>query len=191
MTELSDNTYNVRDLTKKEPKLPEHKKLFDEFIREGMSSYYIMGGLADCRPDLRIHPFISGNDKIMYVAVDHASELAKDIDWLGGDLCDENIAFSIKPDGSLQRIIEITPSIAPQEIDSPHISANLGSEKSRDFVNYVMGYPGKDIEGILPFLEINDEERQEIASLHRRFRRRHFVANKALVRSGLDITALH
>lgn len=200
MTELPDDPpSNVHKLRRKEPEpptgetaLPEHKRLFDEFIRAGVEGIYVKNYLARCQPDLLIQPFKRSNgEDVVYVGINHASELAQHIEWLGGNFCEERITFSVQPDGSLHRNIEILPVIDRDNANSCRINATLFPRQAREFVDYVMSDPADDLEGILRFLEVDDNERREIAVFHRGFRRRHFVANKALVSSGLDITALH
>ncbi len=189
MTELPDLPSNVHDLIK----IPEHKKRLDEFIKEASRSQYIKGCLSKCRPDLRIQPFMQSEDEdLIYVGVDHESELACQIDWLGGDFCNERINFSVQPGGSLLRVIELIPPIDPHKIDSHYVNANLGVDKAIEFVEYVMGEPAEDLEGILPFLEVDNREQLEIALLHREFRRKHFdfVAQVAIEHSELSTDTL-
>lgn len=198
MAELPDDSSNVRKLFKEEsevPKLPEvptHKQLFDDFIREGIKSTYITNYLARCLPDLEIKPFKrSKGEDVVYVGIDHESDIAHHVDWLGGEFCEEHIAFSVKPDGSLHRNIEILPVIDRSNANSCIINTTLLPRQAREFVDYVMGDPSDDLEGILRFLVLDDDERQQIALFHRGFRRRYFLANKALAQSGIDIDALH
>lgn len=184
MTEKSDTTSVVRNLFEEPPETPKHKQLFDDFVEEAFHSSHIMDGLFLCNPDLELAPsYFYSEENLMCIRVGHDSELADEVDWLGGNFCKEMITFSVQHDGTLLRIIELAPSRNPSKADSRYINANLGTGKAREFTNYITGEPWKDLEGILPFLEINDEERQEIASLHRDFRHRYFLANAALARS--------
>jgi hypothetical protein len=199
MTDIPDLPPNVRKFERKEPKppasepkLPEHKQLFDEFVQRGVKGTYIKTYLARCRPDLLIQPFKrSKGEDVVYVGIDHASELAQHIDWLGGEFCEERIAFSVKPDGSLHRNIEILPVVDRDNASSCSINTTLLPRQAREFVDYVMDDPADDLEGILRFLEVDENERRQIALFHRGFRRRHFVANEALAQSGIDIDTLH
>lgn len=184
MTEKSDTKSVVRDLFEKPTEPPKHKQLFDEFVAEAVNSYYILDYLFLCYPDLYLSPGNAyGGEQVMCAEIDHSSELAQEVDWLGGDFSQEKITFSVQQDGSLLRIIEISPKINPSKAESGYINANLGTAKGREFTEYVMGEPWENVEGILPFLEINDEERQEIDSLHHNFRRRYFIANASLAHS--------
>lgn len=184
MTEIPKGFGDVHPLFEKPPELPEHKRLFDKFVTETLQGFPVLDDLFSCFPELYIQPVGNYEDeRFIKITVDHSSLLAKQVDWLGGDLCNENITFSIQTDGSLLRITELSPTIDPHKIESCYINANLGTGAARRFCEYITDKPWEDVEGILPFLEINDEERQEIDSLHHNFRRRYFIANAALARS--------
>ena len=184
MTEHSDTPLVVRNPIEQPQDIPQHKKIFDEFIAEAVHSSYILDYLFQCYPDLRLSPSnVDGSEQALRVEIDHGSKLAEEIDWLGGNFCNEKISFTVEPDGSLHRVIEIFPKKNPRKINSRYIHANLGTGKAREFTNYVMDEPWENLEDILPFLEIDDEERQEIANLHRGFRHKYFVANSALAQS--------
>ncbi len=181
MTEYSENPPVVRNLFETPPKVPQHKQFFDEFVDTALNSTYILDNLFLAYPELSIHPSNPhGNEQAIRIGIDHSSELAHEIDWLGGNFCQEKISFLVQRDGSLLRIIEISPTTDPRKANSRYINANLGTGKAREFTNYITGDPWKDIQGILPFLELDDDERQEIASLHQKHRREYFVANAAV-----------
>ncbi len=184
MTEYSENPPAVRNLFETPPKAPKHKQFFDEFVDEALHSTYILDNLFLSYPELSIYPSNPyGNEQAIRIAIDHGSELAHEVDWLGGNFCQEKISFLVQKDGSLLRIIEITPTTDPSKANSRYINANLGTGMAREFTNYISGDPWKDVEGILPFLELDEDERQEIASLHQVHRREYFVANQAVKQS--------
>ena len=181
MTEPSENPPKTNIQIEEPPELPPHKKLFDEFVSEARNSEYIMDFLFQCWPDLNIQPSDDCEDeKVINIEIGHDSEIANKVDWLGGGICKEKISFNIQNDGSLLRIIEIAPKTNSKKIKSMYINANLGAGKARDFTEYILNEPSEDLEGILPFLEIDDEEKQEIALLHQKHRREFFVVNSAI-----------
>lgn len=177
MTETPKGFGEVRPLFERPPELPEHKQQFDRFVTEALQGYPILDDLFSCYPELYIQPVGNYEDeRFISIIVDHSSPLAKQIDWLGGDLCSEKITFSIQVDGSLLRITELIPTNDPHKIDSRYINANLGTGAARRFCEYITDRPSEDVEGILPFLEIDDSELKEISQLHDKWRRRQIKA---------------
>src|SRR3990167_4167293 len=181
MKRKSENPPNVRNIFGDTPKTPKHKEAFEEFVVEALSNPSVMDDLFECYPDIYISPSnMYGEECLINIIIDHGSVLADEIDWLGGDFCKERASFSVQQDGSLIRIIELASSANLHKTNDRYITTDLGTEKAKEFINYIAGKPWEDLRGVLPFLELDDSEREEIAKFHRAFRQKYFLANASL-----------
>ncbi len=180
MTDIPDLPPNVRKLERKEPEPPDDKWRFDQFVVAAFHVDDVIEELAKFDPDFYVTPANTYGDEnqIRIEDIDRTSELGSKIDWLGGSFCDEIISFSIQPNGSLLRIIKISPTIRDHAAEASHVQTRFDADKAAKFVDYIIGEPGDDREAILAFLEIGEKERQEIAVIHSRFRRKHISLAK-------------
>ncbi len=157
-----------------EEKPPKYVRKYNKFMEKSLLREPT--GLVELTkryPELQMS--FGKTDNSYYITIklrlEEDSAFKREMPWHETPIADHTFVFTVEPDGSLTRLIDVRPA-ADTETDTDEQPAGdtlisvLGKKKAKEFTRYITGKQSGSLYDIQPFLDLDDIALDSIADIH-------------------------